>query len=864
MTKLVERIAQEFNGVNARLNTKAEIFNNVLEVIQSTSLKMGQKVKTLGYYSPNDGGGTEYNVVPSGTGTVNGGSIINLSGISGQISASFGSEISVKQFGAAPNQTASTNITRILAALNYASGKCKVYLPSGEYIVNDTVEIPSNTFFYGDGAESIIKMHPSVSRGEVTMLTGHRGVKKNNIVIQDMTVDANRSRWSVAGASSKYSRSTPSGASSTRNTNVTQSTIMICNSEKVLLKNVRALDGYKHCIDISAPWYGRGTNSATDYDPEPSTYVTLDGCYTSGAGDDNITTHQCSHLWILNCHSEHPSGVRVPGNSNCLEIDDGSRNVFVDNFHSIGGDCGVQIKGHNDSPAPYNIQLTNGTCFNARYGLEIRHTGWYGTALDPEDVGEVVDEDGNPLQFSGNSVTARNVHVTNWKIIAPRQTVMSGTTRSAQQAIRVRSYSNVSLTNILVSEGVTELGRVYDGYELATTLAAPVVQINSGAEFVKFTNLQILGFAYRSSVFRTYGTLGRGLSLDNYVCIDSGKYPFYSSGTPGSPININNYYISGDWLHDPDSTGLRMSGDNAGNITNGKVVGYSYHGNFPTLGAQRTFDYTGLNNHLILDKGLRITSGRAALADLVAYLAVGESLGSSSSPRDQAVLRVGGTAPSTPINTVTNSTAHRTHWSLSIPDNIVGRIFSFGSGMGIQTSDQSDNTFGTVVSYSDPSFRCSGSNDNQMSLGTASSRWTQVFATSGTINTSDDREKTYLEISEAEKAVANELKVLMKKFKFNSDIERKGEENARIHFGASAQTIKSVFESHGLDAHNYGMFCYDEWENEYEDKVIEESEYDDEGNLVKDEVTEPVLIREAGNRYGVRYEELLCFLMLAD
>jgi predicted amino acid-binding ACT domain protein len=85
-----------------------------------------------------------------------------------------------------------------------------------------------------------------------------------------------------------------------------------------------------------------------------------------------------------------------------------------------------------------------------------------------------------------------------------------------------------------------------------------------------------------------------------------------------------------------------------------------------------------------------------------------------------------------------------------------------------------------------------------------------VYAGTGTINTSDDREKTYIDITDIEKQVALELKANMKKFKFNDSIIEKGEKNARIHFGASAQKVKSIFEKHGLIAEDYAILCYDE------------------------------------------------------
>jgi len=131
--------------------------------------------------------------------------------------------------------------------------------------------------------------------------------------------------------------------------------------------------------------------------------------------------------------------------------------------------------------------------------------------------------------------------------------------------------------------------------------------------------------------------------------------------------------------------------------------------------------------------------------------------------------------------------------------------------------------------------------DNSYSLGGVSNRWSVVYAATGTINTSDEREKTFLSIEDAEKAAALEIKANMRKFKWNSAIESKGD-SARIHFGVAAQQVKVIMDSHGLDAHDYGFFCYDEWEAKDDDVW---------GHI------------PAGNRYGIRYEELLSFIISA-
>ena len=123
--------------------------------------------------------------------------------------------------------------------------------------------------------------------------------------------------------------------------------------------------------------------------------------------------------------------------------------------------------------------------------------------------------------------------------------------------------------------------------------------------------------------------------------------------------------------------------------------------------------------------------------------------------------------------------------------------------------------------------------DNTQNLGAASFRWSTVYAGTGAINTSDAREKQQVrDLSAAERAVAIRLKSLVRAFKFNDAVEAKGE-GARIHFGVMAQEVKAAFEAEGLAPFDYALLCYDDWL--------------DEGR--------------AGNRYGVRYEELLVFIL---
>ena len=99
--------------------------------------------------------------------------------------------------------------------------------------------------------------------------------------------------------------------------------------------------------------------------------------------------------------------------------------------------------------------------------------------------------------------------------------------------------------------------------------------------------------------------------------------------------------------------------------------------------------------------------------------------------------------------------------------------------------------------------------DNTLSLGSAGLRWTTVYATTGTINTSDRNSKQEISnLTAAEKAVGQSLKGMIVAFKFTDAVLTKGP-NARTHFGVIAQDVKAAFEAQGLNAEDYGVFCSD-------------------------------------------------------
>jgi hypothetical protein len=146
--------------------------------------------------------------------------------------------------------------------------------------------------------------------------------------------------------------------------------------------------------------------------------------------------------------------------------------------------------------------------------------------------------------------------------------------------------------------------------------------------------------------------------------------------------------------------------------------------------------------------------------------------------------------------------------------------------------------------------------DNNWPIGTASTRWTAIYAVNGAIQTSDAREKTTVkQLTKAELKAAKQLAELIGTYQWLESIKEKGANKARLHFGLTAQAAIKVMEANGLDPFAYGFLCYDKWDEIKNDHVPEIK--DEDGNITQAE--KPHVI-PAGDRYSMRYDELAVFI----
>ena len=180
---------------------------------------------------------------------------------------------------------------------------------------------------------------------------------------------------------------------------------------------------------------------------------------------------------------------------------------------------------------------------------------------------------------------------------------------------------------------------------------------------------------------------------------------------------------------------------------------------------------------------------------------------------------------------------------------IVGTIGVNSSGYPYLVNTQTGGggvTMGTGSALI-PTNNAGAFSDNTKDVGAASVRFDDIYATNGTIQTSDQNEKQQIaSLTDAEITAAKAISKLFKTFKWNDSVTEKGDA-ARTHSGVIAQEVEQAMTDAGLDAGNYAFFISTTW---YVDADGNEVDADTAGAITK-------------NRKGIRYPQLLSFVAAA-
>lgn len=169
-----------------------------------------------------------------------------------------------------------------------------------------------------------------------------------------------------------------------------------------------------------------------------------------------------------------------------------------------------------------------------------------------------------------------------------------------------------------------------------------------------------------------------------------------------------------------------------------------------------------------------------------------------------------------------------------------------------------------------------GNAHDNVDLGKSSVAFDDIYATNTVIQTSDRNAKQDIEeLTEAESRVAARCKQLIRKYRYISSVESKGDD-ARIHIGIIAQDLQQAFADEGLDASRYGMFCSNTfWRAEIVVPAYEDTYVGQDGVERTQTIEESIKVKTYDNvddapegavevtRLAVRYNELLAFIISA-
>ncbi|MCW0118670.1 peptidase G2 autoproteolytic cleavage domain-containing protein [Bacillus subtilis] len=429
-------------------------------------------------------------------------------------------EVNVADFGAVPDGRDNTEAFRKAIG----NGRVKVHVPAGEYLVQG-IKLPSWTTIVGQGKGiTVIKLHEDTPAHEWVITNDDYQNGNRNIFVQGMSLDWNPSRQcGVRNPGGQFS-----------------SCLTFAKVEYGWIKDVEAINAGLHGIDITSPTYDHLPD--TDWTKDGSRYIWIDNCVTYGSGDDGITTHYSEYIFISNCHSGNPRGTEFAegvSNSNGIEIDDGSRHVWLLNNFTSGNIRGVEVKAHELWPASQNVHIIGHISYRDVRAFDLRHIGHH-QITDPE------------------STTAYDVTLIDCSAVEPVFNSLYDAV--TPRALVISAYKNVNVS------GFTAIGDPdYDYKE------NPVVALQYRSQNITINGIKIRGFKKAGVDINLSG----GSNKTDYIKISN--FDIYKSAPKGILIggglyNVN--ILNGTMITDNGTVAIQ-SPNNQATILGVQSEGYS-------------------------------------------------------------------------------------------------------------------------------------------------------------------------------------------------------------------------------------------------------------------------------------------------
>ena len=162
--------------------------------------------------------------------------------------------------------------------------------------------------------------------------------------------------------------------------------------------------------------------------------------------------------------------------------------------------------------------------------------------------------------------------------------------------------------------------------------------------------------------------------------------------------------------------------------------------------------------------------------------------------------------------------------------------------------------YGVQLGVYDGTWCFKGGENGYVGFGSPSHHWRTIYATNGTIDTSDRNQKeNIIDLNSSAKDFIMDLKPVSYKFKNNDQTDN----HDRTHYGLIAQDVEDTMTKMGMTALDFGGFCKDQKMEEYEVPDILENgvvNTDPDGNPLTVKRQRPI---EGEYMYGLRYDEFI-------
>ncbi|OBS85368.1 peptidase G2 autoproteolytic cleavage domain-containing protein [Bacillus pumilus] len=506
-----------------------------------------------------------------------------------KIDKRFKREVHVDDFGAVPDgKTDSTEAFKKA----FGNGRVRVKASAGVYIVRG-IRIPSNSALIGQGKGiTTFKLHEDAPASTI-LLTNKDHSGNKNIYVDGFSLDWNRDRQGGMRATG----------------GIASSALTFAKVHFGWVKNVQSINPGLHGFDFTAPSYNI---SGSNYTKDGCRYVWVENCEASGYGDDGITTHYSEYIFIDRCHCSNPSGKahkEGTANSNGIEIDDGSRNVWVNGSYTSGNIRGVEVKAHAQWPAAQNVHVSDHVSYRDVRSYDARHIGHH-SASDPQ------------------STTARDVSFTNCVSIEP---VFNDMYKGlSPRALVVSAYHRVKVTNF------TAIGNPSYDYK-----GNPVVAIQYKSRRVDINGLTVTGFKRASHDVRVFGGPQRAddVTITNFNIENSAPIGI---GIGGRVYSVK--LMAGNLIHSNGNIGVyspntqtTIVGVHANGYSKAAELAKKSHSKVPTRlkGGMVAGSTSG---HALSDSSAVIAATGSCVANGPANSVIASRAGSSTEGSRQAVI----------------------------------------------------------------------------------------------------------------------------------------------------------------------------------------------------------------------------------